>query len=257
MPDRSQTPSGWGQQPNQPSSGQPPTQPLEWGSTPPPPPQQPSGRPPQWGPSNPNPLWRRKGFWVAAGSVGVLLLVVGLLPDTDQAATPAAATASTVATASSAPPAPSTTSPPPSTVQKITVPKLVGMKAQQAKSALSRRGLHWSIKYKATGRFSSGTVISQSSKAGAGVLPDTVVALVIAKAPPPPPTTAPPPPTTAAPRNCDPAYPDVCLHDGIGDYDCAGGTGNGPNYVEGPIRVLPPDPFDLDGNGDGIGCERG
>ena len=91
-----------------------------------------------------------------------------------------------------------------------------------------------------------------------------------------PPTTARPttthPPTTAAPathppatkptttkppaRNCDPAYPDACLHDGIGDYDCAGGSGNGPNYVEGPIRVLPPDPFGLDSDHDGIGCER-
>jgi hypothetical protein len=35
---------------------------------------------------------------------------------------------------------------------------------------------------------------------------------------------------------------------GIGDCDCAGGSGNGPNPVEGPLRVLPPDPFDLDGN---------
>jgi hypothetical protein len=63
-------------------------------------------------------------------------------------------------------------------------------------------------------------------------------------------------PTTAAPvRNCDPAYPDACLHDGIGDYDCAGGSGNGPNYVRGPIRVRPPDPFGLDRDGDGVGCE--
>jgi len=91
-----------------------------------------------------------------------------------------------------------------------------------------------------------------------------------------PPTTARPttthPPTTAAPathppatkppatkppaRNCDPAYPDACLHDGIGDYDCAGGSGNGPNYVQGPIQVLSPDPFGLDSDHDGIGCER-
>jgi hypothetical protein len=55
--------------------------------------------------------------------------------------------------------------------------------------------------------------------------------------------------------NCDPSYPDVCLQDGIGDYDCAGGSGNGPNYVSGPIRVLPPDPFGLDGNNDGYGCQ--
>ncbi len=62
--------------------------------------------------------------------------------------------------------------------------------------------------------------------------------------------------TTAQPGGCDPAYPDICLRVGIGDYDCAGGTGNGPNYVREPIRVLPPDPFDLDTDGDGNGCEK-
>ncbi|HZD73975.1 MAG TPA: hypothetical protein VE776_08860 [Actinomycetota bacterium] len=71
-----------------------------------------------------------------------------------------------------------------------------------------------------------------------------------------PPTTRKPPQTTSAPaRNCDPAYPDACLHDGIGDYDCAGGSGNGPNYVEGPITVRAPDPFGLDSDHDGVGCE--
>jgi hypothetical protein len=205
-------------------------------------------RPPEWGRPNPNPLWRRKGPWVVTGIIGALLLG-GCLSNTDQTATQAEPTTATVGPTTLAPPPPSTSAPPPSTIQKATVPKVVGMKAGQAKTALSRRGLRWTIKYTSTSRFPSGTVISQSKKAGAGVLPDTAIALVIAKAPPPPPTTA--------PRNCDPAYPDVCLHDGIGDYDCAAGTGNGPNYVEGPIRVLPPDPFDLDGNGDGIGCERG
>jgi hypothetical protein len=68
-------------------------------------------------------------------------------------------------------------------------------------------------------------------------------------------TTRKAPATTARPSNCDPAYPGSCLHDGIGDYDCAGGSGNGPNYVSGPIRVRPPDPFDLDRDGDGLGCE--
>jgi len=63
------------------------------------------------------------------------------------------------------------------------------------------------------------------------------------------------PATTATKRNCDPAYPDVCLPDGIGDFDCAGGSGNGPNYVKGPIRVLSPDPFRLDADHNGWGCE--
>jgi hypothetical protein len=64
-------------------------------------------------------------------------------------------------------------------------------------------------------------------------------------------------PAPPKPSNCDPAYPDVCLHDGIGDYDCAGGSGNGPNYIQGPIAVRAPDPFGLDSDGDGTGCERG
>jgi fibronectin type III domain protein len=57
------------------------------------------------------------------------------------------------------------------------------------------------------------------------------------------------------PSNCDPSYPGVCLKDGTGDWDCKSGSGNGPNFVQGPVRVLPPDPFGLDGDGDGVGCE--
>ena len=79
---------------------------------------------------------------------------------------------------------------------------------------------------------------------------------------PRPVTTTPAPPRTTAqaapppkPSNCDPAYPGVCLKDGIGDYDCAGGSGNGPNYVNGPITVRAPDPFGLDSDHDGVGCE--
>jgi hypothetical protein len=54
---------------------------------------------------------------------------------------------------------------------------------------------------------------------------------------------------------CHPSYIGVCLRIGIGDYDCAGGSGNGPNYVRGPIRVVGSDPFGLDRDGDGWGCE--
>lgn len=56
---------------------------------------------------------------------------------------------------------------------------------------------------------------------------------------------------------CDPNYVGACLHEGIGDYDCAGGSGDGPNYVAGPIEVVGVDEFGLDSDGDGIACEDG
>jgi hypothetical protein len=69
-------------------------------------------------------------------------------------------------------------------------------------------------------------------------------------APPPPP----PPPTTAAPAsNCTPGY-DPCVPQ-ASDVDCAGGSGNGPEYVSGPVRVTGSDPYGLDADGDGLGCE--
>jgi hypothetical protein len=54
---------------------------------------------------------------------------------------------------------------------------------------------------------------------------------------------------------CDPSYVGECLKDGIGDYDCAGGSGDGPNYVHSEVKVVGPDVFGLDANGNGIGCE--
>lgn len=41
------------------------------------------------------------------------------------------------------------------------------------------------------------------------------------------------------------------------DQDCLGGPGDGPYYVAGPVRVGSYDPYDLDRDGDGIGCENG
>jgi hypothetical protein len=150
-----------------------------------------------------------------------------------------------------------TTSAPTTTVATVEVPELVGMRLADAKAELADRGLRARVTYRSTASSPAGTVLSQSRRTGAGVLPDSRITMVVAKAPPPPPTTAPPPPTTTPARNCDPSYLDVCLDPNAVDYDCAGGSGNGPRYVTGPIRVRPPDPFDLDREGDGWGCERG
>lgn len=59
----------------------------------------------------------------------------------------------------------------------------------------------------------------------------------------------------APPSNCHPSYEGGCLAIGRGDYDCAGGSGNGPNYIAGPIYVVGPDEYQLDREGDGVACE--
>jgi hypothetical protein len=54
-----------------------------------------------------------------------------------------------------------------------------------------------------------------------------------------------------ATRNCTPGYspcPPAL------DYDCRGGSGNGPKYT-GPVRVTGSDPYDLDRDGDEKACE--
>ncbi len=57
--------------------------------------------------------------------------------------------------------------------------------------------------------------------------------------------SSPPPPPA---ENCDLAYPDVCIPSPPPDLDCGDITYR--NFV-----VLPPDPHNFDGDGDGIGCE--
>lgn len=67
-------------------------------------------------------------------------------------------------------------------------------------------------------------------------------------------TRKPPPPPDPQP-DCDPNYEGACVPIDS-DVDCAGGSGNGPSYVQGPVRVVGSDIYDLDRDGDGIGCDR-
>ena len=53
--------------------------------------------------------------------------------------------------------------------------------------------------------------------------------------------------------NCTPGYK-PCLPP-ASDYDCAGGSGDGPKYVQGPVYVTGSDPYSLDSDGDGVACE--
>jgi hypothetical protein len=53
--------------------------------------------------------------------------------------------------------------------------------------------------------------------------------------------------------SCHPSY-NPCLDPDASDYDCEGGSGDGPEYT-GFVTVNGPDPYDLDSDGDGTGCE--
>ena len=58
----------------------------------------------------------------------------------------------------------------------------------------------------------------------------------------------------AAPQACHPSYEGACLDPNAEDYDCEGGSGDGPLYT-GEVKVVGPDVFELDHDNDGIGCE--
>jgi hypothetical protein len=53
---------------------------------------------------------------------------------------------------------------------------------------------------------------------------------------------------------CDPNYSGACLDPHTSDYDCQGGSGNGPAYT-GTVTVVGEDHYGLDADADGTGCE--
>lgn len=91
-----------------------------------------------------------------------------------------------------------------------------------------------------------------------------VASEVATPAPSPTPVATAAPPAAAAPApaapqqeaaaqsNCTPGY-SPCLPP-MSDYDCQGGSGNGPGYA-GQVSVTGADPYGLDRDGDGVGCE--
>jgi hypothetical protein len=61
------------------------------------------------------------------------------------------------------------------------------------------------------------------------------------------------PVTSKASTDCNANY-SGCLKPSSGDYDCSGGSGDGPNYT-GTVQVLGVDEYDLDRDGNGTGCD--
>lgn len=59
----------------------------------------------------------------------------------------------------------------------------------------------------------------------------------------------------AVAQECDANYSGVCVPVAA-DVDCAGGNGNGPAYVQGPVYIVGVDIYELDRDGDGVACEK-
>ena len=126
------------------------------------------------------------------------------------------------------------------------VPGLAGQKAKGAKQGLRGAGFTVVVQLQESSA-AAGTVLYSIPAAGSQVKPGATITIVVAKAPPPPP----PAPTS---NNCHPSYTGACLDPSASDYDCAGGSGDGPKYT-GFVRVVGYDEFGLDSDNDGLGCE--
>ncbi|GGF36316.1 hypothetical protein GCM10011519_07270 [Marmoricola endophyticus] len=127
------------------------------------------------------------------------------------------------------------------------VPAVVGELGQQARASLRAAGFRVRV---VTARRTSGQdrrVLSQVPSSTDRALPGSVVKLVVADVVVPKPKPQPPA------QNCTTGY-DPCLTP-MSDYDCAGGSGDGPGYVDGPVIISGSDPYELDNDGDGVACE--
>jgi len=126
------------------------------------------------------------------------------------------------------------------------VPKVVGKTIANAKRALANAGFEVGKVTRQTSSKRKGTVVSQSPSGGTPAHPGRSVSLVTAK----------PALSGGNGVKCTPGY-SPCLPLGPSDYDCAGGSGNGPAYTEpGAVyTVSGSDPYDLDSDNDGSGCE--
>ena len=127
------------------------------------------------------------------------------------------------------------------------IPSVVGRVSAAAESQLRRAGYVVKRVYRTRTSGRDGEIIGQSPRSGVPARKGSVVTLTVLRVVAPPPQ-----PPAPQPANCTPGY-SPCLTPAP-DYDCAGGSGNGPAYT-GPVRVTGSDPYDLDADGDGYACE--
>jgi hypothetical protein len=151
----------------------------------------------------------------------------------------------------------------PFTTSTVDDPALLkGAKAIRTSGRAGQKIVTWLV------RIRDGVEVGRSVSAEQVTMPpeDEVVAVGVAVPAPAPVAPAAPKSTAPAPKpapspttpgsgagRCDPNY-SACVPI-ASDVDCAGGKGNGPAYVQGPVRVIGTDIYGLDADHDGIGCE--
>ena len=199
----------------------------------------------------------RRPLWIAGG-VGALLLTIGIAvsgqsPDATLATGPAAdvvagrpaPTSTPYPTTTSATPTPEPTpavegAPDAPVVARTTVP--AGGRGTSADASSRSAGP------RAGGPAARTTTSPAPATARSSTAKSSTAGSSTARS-----STATKKPAAAASGGCDPNY-SGCVPI-ASDVDCAGGSGNGPAYVSGPIRVTGTDKYDLDRDGNGIACE--
>jgi hypothetical protein len=125
------------------------------------------------------------------------------------------------------------------------VPAVVGRSRAAAIRTLRSAGFEVQATTETRTSGTSGVVLSQTPAGATRVKPGSVVQVVISKVVPAF--------GGGSSGNCTPGY-SPCLAP-ASDYDCAGGSGDGPEYVHGVVEVNGADIYDLDRDGDGFGCD--
>jgi hypothetical protein len=128
------------------------------------------------------------------------------------------------------------------------VPSVVGNRLALARRTLKQRGFDVRVEHRVSSQ-PQGVVISQAPAGGTGARPGRMVTIVLAKLQP---STS----GGGGGPSCTPGY-SPCLPLGPSDYDCYGGSGDGPAYTQPGVvyQVSGSDPYGLDADNDGQGCE--
>lgn len=181
---------------------------------------------------------------VAVGAIAVLVIAVALMGRNTGTSTIDVSSERALPLVSE-----SLTTAPPTTVS-TTLPT-----ASTAATTPSSTTTSLSTTTTATSLSTTATTASVTSLAPAPTESSTTESTTTTEAPTSSPPTTIETTTTATSSGCDPNY-SGCVPI-ASDVDCAGGSGNGPAYVSGPVQVIGQDIYGLDADNDGIGCERG